>query len=237
MSFDLMSYMPEYYQESPQMRAIMDAVASYMPDVDGEMWQSFFISLLSDKSIDLWRKEFNVQSKEELVARLRSSGMMNRETLLAQGFHVHETYMDMPEDGLTLSDSGVMADGREFMPLTTLMYTTPETLMVARGLVKLMGLSGFQYLFAVVLSEQVKAQQVKIGRDRTVWTGINRLDQTSETMSGSERFREQSNGVSFISKTEMERESWWSPVVFFNDSVKFPDTKLTRQESDITISN
>ncbi len=233
-----MRYLPEYYQESRQMKAIMEAVATHMPDVDGEMWKSFFVSLLSDKSLDLWRREFGVESQEELMARLRSTGMMNLEMLNFQGFTIHEPYRDMPEDGMILSEAGVMADGKEFMPLTTVIFTTPETLVVAKGLVRLMGLSGFQYLLSLAIEEYLCVQPGEMHENtRTIYTRITRLDETAEELSGHPIRREEQRTIYGEHHADARHRSWWSPNVFFTDSVQYRDTLSSMQYASVTQMN
>ncbi|WP_139489372.1 hypothetical protein [Brevibacillus dissolubilis] len=229
----LMGYLPVYYQESRQIRAIMDVVSAQMPDVDADLWKTFFVSLLSDKSIDLWREEFGVESDEELVARLRSSGTMNLETLQAQGIRIDETYRSMPEEGVILSASGVMADGREFMPLTTLIYTTPETLLMAKGLVRLMGLAGFRYLFALLIQEKLEVERRPATDTRTVLTGIVLPAKTHEELSGRQVIRQTNDTYYLLQRHTNRRNPWWSPNLFFTDALTYEDESLTIQQSTI----
>ncbi|MGC5326426.1 hypothetical protein [Brevibacillus sp. SYSU BS000544] len=233
MTIQLMKYLPDYYQESRQMKAIMEAVQIHMPDVDGEMWKAFFTSLLSKKSIDLWREEFGVDSYEELITRLRSSGTMNLETLLAQGFKIRETYRDMPEDGMVLSESGVMADGMEFMPLTTVIFSTPEMLLIAKGLVKLMGLSGFQYLFSVLLQEKIKVDLGSVASTRSLFTDVTMHDRFGDELSGEDVIRANHHSLFLSEHRDADRKSWWTPNVSFSDDVHFSDETFSIQQCTI----
>jgi len=249
MNETLKSYLPTYYRESRQMNAIMDLVAIHMPDVDKDLWKAFYVKMLSEKSIDLWKKEYAVNTEEELLALLSSSGTLSVEALQKKGLSVFETFRVMPEDGVVLSQDGVMADGKEFMPLTTIIQTVLEdkpdydhekaldTHSFAKGLVKLMGLAGFQYLFALALRAKIQVSREQALHMGTLHVGFespNRLD--DEELSGPSVVRQAGQAVQFYQSVRFKRKAWWSPNVFFTDPHTFITEEFSSQQSSVTRS-
>ncbi|MET3292266.1 UNVERIFIED_CONTAM: hypothetical protein ABID98_004836 [Brevibacillus sp. OAP136] len=241
----LKSYLPSYYQESRQMNAIMDLVASHMPDVDRDLWKAFFVKMLSPKSIDLWKTEYGVKTEEELLALLSSSGTLSVESLQLKGLSVFETFRAMPEDGVTLSESGVLADGKEYMPLTTIIKTVLEdqpdfaheravdTHSFAKGLVKLMGLAGFQYLFALALKMKAYAPRGQVHQSNRLHVGFEFPSRLDEELSGPAVTRQAAHAVHCYQSARLKRQAWWSPNVFFTDPHTFVTEEFSVQQSTI----
>ncbi|MGE5704137.1 MAG: hypothetical protein ACM32O_16555 [Clostridia bacterium] len=248
MNETLKNYLPTYYQESRQMNAIMDVVAQYMPDVDRTLWRAFFVKMLSPASIDLWKQEYGVKTEEELLALLSSSGTLSVESLHMKGLSVFETFRAMPEDGATLSEFGVMADGKEYMPLTTVIRTVIEDLpdyehekpldthSFAKGLVRLMGLAGFQYLFALALRMKAKPPRGMAHHSSQFHVGYEFPSRLDEELSGPAVRRQSTHSVQCYQSVRMRRRAWWSPNVFFTDPHTFLTEEFTVQQSTITRS-
>ncbi|MDH6351937.1 hypothetical protein [Brevibacillus sp. 1238] len=232
----LMAELPSYYKKSRHMRAIMDAVSGYLP-ADSDIWKAFFIHLMYEPSLELWRRELDAADDEDLLAKLRATnGRMTVESVLAQGFGLQESYRLMPEDGLVLSDFGVLADGWEFAPLTSVIYATPETVGIARGIVKLMGLAGFRYLFGVRVAAYLKTKQGKTTTKQTrFFTTSNFKERDDDEVSG----RKMDSGVSrtqyFSSICDGQRKNFWSPNITFLDDLTFVDKLVVVQRSKITV--
>ncbi|NRS15810.1 hypothetical protein HP398_05100 [Brevibacillus sp. HB1.4B] len=229
----LMAELPGYYKKSRHMRAIMDAVSDYLP-VDSDIWKAFFLHLMYEPSLELWRRELDAADDEDLLAKLRANGRMTVESILAQGFGLQESYRLMPEAGLELSEFGVMADGWEFAPLTSVIYTTPETLSVARGIVKLMGMAGFRYLFSVALAHKVEYERGSASNSIARHRDIHIVDRWDDLLSGKEKMTTHSLQQHSLHKTNHDRRSWWSPNVFFTDELTFADEVFRVQQSKVT---
>lgn len=231
-----MVYLPGYYRKSRHIRAIMDAAGKELPDVDGELWKAFFVHLQSDASRELWRKELDAKDDEELLAKLRSNGTMSVETLKTQGFGLQESYRLMPEAGVELSESGVLADGWEFSPLSSVIYTTPETLAIARGLVALMGLAGFRYLFSVSLSHHVEYQRGTSRAGMNLYTAVTMPDRTDDDLSGNEKQSSHHVEQYALHTAGCDRKSWWSPNITFLEQATYLTQTLRIQKSNVSIT-
>lgn len=230
------------------MNAIMDLVAKHMPDVDRDLWQAFFVKMLSPASIDLWKKEYGVKTEEELLALLSSSGTLSVESLQMKGLSIFESFRAMPEDGPVLSESGVMADGKEYMPLTSIINTVIQELpdfnhekpldthSFAKGLVKLMGLAGFQYLFALALQMKAAPTRGQTHHSTSMKVGFEFPSRLDEELSGPTVTRQAAHSVHFYQTARMKRRAWWSPNVFFTDPHTFVTEEFNVQQSTITRS-
>ncbi|MGK5511797.1 hypothetical protein [Brevibacillus formosus] len=231
---NLISSLPTYHRDGPQYQAIMKAVADLTPDVDGEWWKVFFLHLQSEISREMWKKELDVQDEEELVAKLRSLGTLSVEMITEQGFGIQESYRLMPEAGVELSEFGVLADRWEFAPLTSVIFTTPETLGVARGLVKIMGLAGFRYLFSIALSHKIEYERGSASQSMDRYGAILTTDHRDDELSGKEKMTKHSRTQYSFQSIKHDRMSWWSPNVFFTDDVTFADEVFYIQQSKVT---
>ncbi|MFE1631041.1 hypothetical protein ACFLFF_30365 [Brevibacillus reuszeri] len=229
----LMAELPSYYKKSRHMRAIMNAVSDYLP-VDSDIWKAFFLHLMYEPSLELWRRELDATDDEDLLAKLRANGRMTVESILSQGFGLQESYRLMPEDGLELSEFGVMADGWEFAPLTSVIYTTPETLSVARGIIKLMGLAGFRYLFSVALSHHVENSRGSAQKSLSKHAVILERDRIDEELSGTKKLTNRSWNQHATHTVNTKLRNWWSPNVFFTDNITFADEQIQIQQATIT---
>ncbi|MFP3390594.1 hypothetical protein [Brevibacillus sp. SIMBA_040] len=232
----LMEELPSYYKKSRHMRAIMNAASDYLP-VDSDIWKAFFIHLMYEPSLELWRRELDADDDEDLLAKLRATnGRMTVESILGQGFGLQESYRLMPEDGVDLSEFGVLADGWEFGPLTSVIFATPETVGVARGIVKLMGLAGFRYLFGVRVAAYLKAKQGKtITKQTRFFTTSNYKERDNEEASGRKMDSAVARSQYFSSICDGQRKAFWTPNITFLDDLTFVDKLLVVQRSKITV--
>ncbi|MGM0883707.1 MAG: hypothetical protein ACQEXQ_22070 [Bacillota bacterium] len=240
MTSPLIRYLPEYYQESRQMTAIMEAAEPDIPDVEGKLLHSLFLSESPEEWLYLWQRELQVSDREELLAKLRSSGTLNMETINSLGLSALETYRLSPEDGYTLSgDDAMFPDGFFFGPLITAIYVNPDQVDVVRKLVQISGFAGFKYWLAVTLKHQVKLDNQRIGTLRSLYLGPDRDVKLSyeEEVSG----KKASTGaaaslyLSAGSMAQTARGAWWSPGLFFTDSITFAEQELRIQQSAVTI--
>ncbi|GMK44032.1 hypothetical protein [Paenibacillus glycanilyticus] len=239
MTSPLIQYLPDYYHESRQMNAIMDAAAPDIPDVEGRLLHSLFLSESPDEWLYLWKQELQEEEREALLAKLRSSGTLNRETIDALGLSALETFRLSPDDGYTLSgDDAMFPDGEFFGPLITAIYVNPDQVEVVRKLIQISGFAGFKYWLAVMLKQTVKLDTAKAGTLRSLYPGPDRETKLNyEEVSG----YKVSTGLATAiyagsSKAEAERGAWWSPGVFFTDELYFTEKELRIQQSAVTIA-
>ncbi|RAT95922.1 hypothetical protein [Brevibacillus sp. Leaf182] len=233
----LMAELSSDYKKSRHMRAIMSAASGYLP-VDSDMWKAFFLHLMHKESLELWRRELDAADDEDLLAKLRATnGRMTVESILSQGYGLQESYRLMPEDGVELSEFGVMADGWEFAPLTAVIFTTPETLGVAQGIVKLMGPAGFRYLFSIALSHKIEYERGSASQSMDRYGAILTTDHGDDELSGKEKMTNHSRTQYSFQSIKHDRMSWWSPNVFFTDDVTFVDEVFYIQQSKVTKTN
>ncbi|WP_400162932.1 hypothetical protein ACAF76_008475 [Brevibacillus sp. TJ4] len=232
----LMAELPSYYRKSRHMKAIMNAVSDHLPAAS-DIWKAFFLHLMYEDSLKLWRRELDAADDEDLLAKLRATnGRMTVESILSQGFGLQESYRLMPESGVELSEFGVLADGWEFSPLTSVIYATPETLDVARGIVKLMGLAGFRYLFSIQYISYVKGQQGSIVSKQTrFFTTSNYKERDDEEISGRKMDSTIRRTQYLSSICDGRRKTFWSPNVTFLDDLTFMDEMLVVQQSKISV--
>lgn len=240
MTSSLIRYLPEYYQESRQMNAIMEAAEPDIPDVEGRLLHSLFLSESPEEWLYLWQRELQVSDREALLAKLRSSGTLNMETINSLGLSALETYRLSPEDGYTLSgDDAMFPDGHFFGPLITAIYVNPDQVDVVRKLVQISGFAGFKYWIAVNLKQLVKLDNPRIGTLRSVYPGPDRETRLSyeEEVSGKKASTGAASSLylSAGSMAQTAREAWWSPTVFFTESMTFTEQELRIQQAAITV--
>lgn len=230
-------HIPEYYKQSPQMQAIYNALRERMPDVEDDMWKAFFLHMNSPQSKDLWMKELDVKNENELQAKLQARGVMNKEQTDTQNFHVKEFWRDMPEDGLNPSEFGVMADGHEYSPMTSLIYTTPETIDNAKHLVKMMRLAGFEYFFAVMMESFVKSKKAeRPAYTRTLYLGDTRPHFIDDGASGTKLLTVSPTSLYLFADVDAQKKTSFSPFTLFNDeTVFFTDIYSTREISEVSL--
>lgn len=230
----LMAELSSDYKKSRHMRAIMSAASGYLP-VDSDMWKAFFLHLMHKESLELWRRELDAADDEDLLAKLRAAnGRLTVESILAQGFGLQESYRLMPEDGLVASESGYMANGWEYAPLTSVIYTTPETLGIVQGIVRLMGLAGFRYLFSIALSHKIEYERGSASQSKDRYGAILTTDHGDDELSGKDKMTNHSRTQYSFQSIKHDRMSWWSPNVFFTDDVTFVDEVFYIQQSKVT---
>lgn len=238
MTAPLIRYLPEYYQESRQMNAIMDAAAPDIPDVEGRLLHSLFLSETPEEWLYLWRQELQEADREALLAKLRSSGTLNREAIHALGLSALETYRLSPDDGYTLSgDDAMFPDGEFFGPLITAIYVNPDQVEVVRKLIHISGFAGFKYWLAVTLKQSVKVDNPKTGTLRSLYPGP---DRETKLNYGEVSGAKVATGViaslfTGCVRADAARGAWWSPGVFFTDELRFTEDKLLIQRSSVTI--
>lgn len=232
----LMSYLPLYYQESRVMRAIMEAIAPEIPDATGELWRVFYLSQ-TERHEDLqefWRRELEEEDFFALLGKLRSGSLLNLEILREQGFDAFDTHRYSPESGYVLSGSdSVFPDGVYFGPLIVDLYAVPETVAVARELVKRSSIAGSRYIFVVLYREEAHVPKATAARTAGIAPGVIYPNRTTDPISGRAVRTAIETTVSRIDAAEVTRPSWWSPVVTFLDPVAFIDSELTAQFSTV----
>ncbi|MUT65323.1 hypothetical protein [Paenibacillus sp. NEAU-GSW1] len=240
MTSPLIRYLPEYYQESRQMNAIMEAAEPDIPDVEGRLLHTLFLSESPEEWLYLWQKELQETNREALLAKLRSSsGTLNMETINALGLTALETFRLSPEDGYTLSgDDAMLPDGEFFGPLITAIYVNPDQVDVVRKLLQISGFAGFKYWLAVMLQQQVKLESPRISTWRSLYLGSDRETKLNyEEVSGQKLSTNMAMGICLpagsIARTA--KEAWWSPNVFFTDSLTFAEQELHIQQAAVTI--
>ncbi|MCM3626887.1 hypothetical protein M3194_05870 [Paenibacillus glycanilyticus] len=237
MTSPLIQYLPDYYHESRQMNAIMDAAAPDIPDVEGRLLHSLFLSESPEEWLYLWKQELQEEEREALLAKLRSSGTLNRETIDALGLSALETFRLSPDDGYTLSgDDAMFPDGEFFGPLITAIYVNPEQVEVVRKLIQISGFAGFKYWLAVTMKQYVKLDTPKSGTLRSLYPGPDRETKLNyEEVSGYKVSTGLAATLYSGSKAEAERGAWWSPGVFFTDNLSFTEKELRIQQSAVTV--
>ena len=130
---ELMKYLPKYYRKSAVMRTIQEAIAPEIPDGIGDLWRVFFLSTCPDEYLYLWQNELEEETRDELLAKLRGTGVLNRELAESMGLDLLETYRLSPEEGYTLSGNDAMfPDGMYYGPLITDVITKPTEIDVTR---------------------------------------------------------------------------------------------------------
>ncbi|WP_252503288.1 hypothetical protein [Sporosarcina sp. Marseille-Q4943] len=230
-------YIPDYYKLSPQMKAIYEALKDQIPDAEDELWKAFFLHLNSPHSRGLWMKELDVKNEAELQAKLQARGMLNKEQTDEQNYLIKEFWREMPEDGLMPSEFGVMADGHEYSPLTSLIYTTPETIENARHLVKMMGMAGFQYFYAVTTKHFAKAAKPeKPQGTRAIYLNGLRPYALDDFISGAKLATVNPiNHYSFM-EADAQRKTTFSPSILFTDeTVFFTDVYAYKEISEVAL--
>ncbi len=234
---NLIRYLPEYYQESRQMNAIMDAAAPDIPDVDNELWKALFLIDAPEKWLYLWQKELNEEKREALVAKLRSSGTLNQETLQALGLSALETFTLSPEDGYMLSgDDSVLPDGTFYGPLISAIYVPPDNLKVVKNLLAISGLAGFKYWIAVQIQEAARQSTGRTGTLRNLYPGITFVSQPAyDELSGIKIQTTSQFSFQYFNYAQ-EQRSWWSPNVHFLENLTYCTQPLVTQQAVITVS-
>lgn len=237
MTSPLIQYLPDYYHESRQMNAIMDAADPDIPDVEGRLLHSLFLSESPDEWLYLWKQELQEEEREALLAKLRSSGTLNRETINALGLFVLETFRLSSDDGYTLSgDDAMFPDGEFFGPLITAIYVNPDQVEVVRKLIQISGFAGFKYWLAVTLKQSVKLDNPRAGTLRSLYPGPDRETKFNyEEVSGYMVSTGLATTLYSESKTDAARGAWWSPGIFFTDSIPFTEKELRIQQSAVTV--
>ncbi|TLS51753.1 hypothetical protein FE782_12615 [Paenibacillus antri] len=233
----LIRYLPEYYRESRQMNAILDAAAPDIPDVEGRLLHALFLSEAPEEWLGLWKRELQAPDRDALLAKLRSSGTLILDTILALGLTATETYRLSPEDGYTLSgDDAVFPDGAFYGPLISAIHVEPEQVEVVRKLIQISGFAGFRYWLAVHAKASVRTQAPKAGMQRSVYPGIDRETKLSYgELSG--RGVDTAGRVALVRSHEADagREAWWSPGLFFTDPLRFTDETVRAQQCAVTV--
>ncbi|MDQ0060130.1 hypothetical protein [Paenibacillus harenae] len=237
MTAPLIRYLPEYYQESRQMNAIMDAAAPDIPDVEGRLLHSLFLSESPDEWLYLWRQELQEANREALLAKLRSSGTLNMETINALGLSALETYRLSPDDGYTLSgDDAMFPDGEFFGPLISAIYVNPDQVDVVRKLIHISGFAGFKYWLAVTLKQYIKLDNPRVGTLRSLYPGPDRETKLDYgEVSGTKVSTSAATSLYTVNKANAARGAWWSPGVFFTDPLHFTEEELRIQQSAVTV--
>lgn len=232
----LMSYLPPYYHESRVIRAIMEAVAPEIPDAIGELWRVFFLSSLHGHEAlqEFWRRELGGEDFYALLGKLRSGSLLNLEILREQGFDAIDTHRYSPESGYVLSGSeSVFPDGEYFGPLIVDLYVVPETVAVARELVKKSSIAGSRYIFVVSYRGEARTPQATAELSTGIAPGVLYPDRTTDQLSGMAVGTAVETTVSRIDSADVTRPSWWSPVVTFLEPVTFLDAELTAQFASV----
>lgn len=233
----LMDYLPPKYRNSRQMNALMEVVEKYMPDVEKDLWKSFFLNMQREAnplSQKLWMEELGVSTLDELFNKLSVNARLSKEYLDSKGIGSHETFRDMPEAGVILSEDGVLADGHEFMPLTTILSEDIDNLDFVKKLIKSIGLSGFSYLFSTSLKESVELEKPKIKDSQGKHLGITLEDGFDDCLSGESKPVNTSQGVVLENSFEVNRRPRWSYNILFNNKlVRFSDKVSYTQRSNV----
>jgi len=232
----LIRYLPEYYQESRQMNAILDAAAPDIPDVEGHLLKSLFLSETPDEWLYLWKAELQAPDRDALLAKLRSSGTLNMETILALGLTAVETHRLSPEDGYTLSgDDAVFPDGEFYGPLISAIRVDPDQVEVVRKLFGISGFAGFKYWLAVHAKASAAVPSRTAGTLRSVFPGPDRETKLSyDELSGPGVSTGMIVSLVRSEKAEAARASWWSPGVYFTDPLTYAEQTLAIQRSAVT---
>lgn len=186
---NLMRYLPKYYWKSDVMRAIQEAIAPEIPDGSGDLWSVFFLSTCPEEYLSLWQKELEAETREDLFAKLRATGLFNRELAESMGLDLLETYRLSPEAGYTLSgNDAVFPDGMYYGPLITDVITKPKDIEVTRRLIKATRAAGFRYWLSVKAAEYVGHEAKPITGGLNLYPGII-LPGADDMLSGPEVLR------------------------------------------------
>lgn len=170
---DLMRYLPKYYQKSIVMRTIQEAIAPEIPDGTGDLWRVFFLSTCPEEYLNLWQKELEAVSREDLFAKLRATSLFNRELAESMGLDLLETYRLSPEAGYTLSGNDAMfPDGIHYGPLITDVIVKPPDIAVTRHLIEITKAAGFRYWLSVKISEFISHEAGIITGGLNLYPGI-----------------------------------------------------------------
>lgn len=234
----LIDYLPVYYQESRQMNAIMDAVEPDIPDVDHKLAKAFFLSGAPDEWLYLWQSELNESNREALLAKLRSSGTLNQETLRALGLFSLETYQLSPEDGYMLSgEDAMLPDGKFYGPLISSIYANPDNIQVVKNLVSISGLAGIRYWFTMQVQEYAKQTTGSMGTLRNLYPGITMEEKLNwDELSGPAISTGSNRQLFYSNHVEAAHSSWWSPNISFLDPIDYTAARFVTQQSSITVS-
>jgi len=233
----LIRYLPEYYQESRQMNAILDAAAPDIPNVEGHLLKSLFLSEAPDEWLYLWKEELQAPDRDALLAKLRSSGTLNMETILALGLTALETHRLSPEDGYTLSgDDAVFPDGKFYGPLISAIHVEPDQVEVVRKLININGFAGFRYWLAVRAKTFVHSPVPAARAMRSVFPGPDRETKLSYGELSGPAVKTGIQTSLVRSETALAvRASWWSPGVLFTDPLTYVEDELAVQRSSVTV--
>lgn len=157
---ELMKYLPDYYQESRVMKSIQMAIEGEIPDLLSVLPRIFFLSTCPDDFLWLWQNEYGSLEKDDIYAKIRGTGLLNREITESLGIELFEPYRLSPEEGYTLSgNDAVFPDGKYYAPLVTDVIVIPDKIEMTRKLINATKASGFNYWLAVKLSEIIKHKQ------------------------------------------------------------------------------
>lgn len=235
---DLMQHLPDYYWESRIMKALMAAVGEEVPDAIDYLWRIFFANTCPDEAFWIWEEEYDAKGREEVYAKMRASGSLNREMLLAQGLNSVAMHTKTPEEGVTLSgDDGFFADGIHYGPLIAEIYAPLEKMNTARRLVNMAGMGGFRYWFVTTVQAKSTPEPTNSTAVISIYPGIV-LPSADGYLSGPAVLTgAQIAGMFSQFYIDASRETWFSPIIAFgHDNIYFDDTDLTDQYSKITIS-
>lgn len=186
---DLMGYLPPYYQESSVMKEIQRAIEPEIPDGINYLWQVFFLSTCPEEYLYLWQNELEAETRDDLFAKLRATGIFNRELAESMGLDLLETYRLSPEAGYTLSgNDAVFPDGMYYGPLITDVITKPKDIEVTRRLIKATRAAGFRYWLSVKAAEYVSHEAKPITGGLNLYPGVI-LSSADDMLSGPEVLR------------------------------------------------
>jgi hypothetical protein len=238
MTTSLIDYLPEYYRESRQMNAILDAAAPDIPDVEGRLLRALFLSETPDEWLALWMRELEAPDRDALLAKLRSSGTLNLETIQSLGLRATETYRLSPEDGYTLSgDDAMFPDGTFYGPLISAIHVEPEQVEVVRKLIRISGFAGFRYWLAVHAKASARTAAPRAGAMRSVYPGPDREAKLSSGELSGERVATGSLlSIGSAQRADAGRGAWWSPGLFFADPLRYTDETVRLQQASVTVA-
>lgn len=207
MTIDLKKYLPDYYAQSRQMKAIQDASGEQIPDIQGGLWKTLFLSHTPDEFLNTWLKELDVETREDGLIKLRTTGSLNREMLQKVGMKGIASHIYSPEDGYELSgEYGVFPDGKEYAPLISWILADPDNLENARRLVNTAGLAGFKYMIVPnFMGRIIFDPKVNVSTTRYIQTLISQPDKKMEV------------GYTRYFATFFKRNrSWFNPLLTFD---------------------
>lgn len=219
-----MQYLPEYYQHSREMNRIQQIAGeeiidftgdkSINMDIDGE-WTNLYIWGAKGEFLDLWLEEFDEKSKDDLIAKIRSGGYLNKEVIEKNGFRVIESFIYSPEDGYDLSeDFSVFPDGDEYAPMISWILFPPEDHLVAKRLVQLTGLAGFKYILCPNLINPVTFNGIIPFQSTT-------LNRKIYTMMKRQKAYFESLHREFQMHADLGEKPWFNPLLGFTSDMDF----------------